>query len=96
MSDNVVDMPGVVTMAEWVKVDDGMWMPTDSALNNPQEYRRLVRTQIEELLAMYRRYPLPEFAAICQILTQMQQGYGDVEPFNRPMLAAMDDDDEED
>ena len=30
--------------------------------------RRLVRTQIEELLALYRQYPLPEFESISRYL----------------------------
>jgi hypothetical protein len=34
----------------------------------PPERRRLVRTQIEELFALYRLYPLPEFESVRQIL----------------------------
>ena len=30
----------------------------------PPERRRLVRTQIEELFALYRLYPLPEFESV--------------------------------
>jgi hypothetical protein len=46
-----------------------------------------MHTQVEELLAMYRRYPLPEFDAVWQVLTQMQRAYSDVTPFNRPLIA---------
>jgi hypothetical protein len=53
-----------------------------------------VRTQIEELLALYRHYPLPELESVWQILTQLQQAYDDVEPFNHPLLAALDDDED--
>jgi hypothetical protein len=49
------------------------------------------RTQVEELLAMYRRYPLPEFEAVRQVLTQMQRAYSDVTPFNRPLIAEFED-----
>ena len=52
-----------------------------------------MRTQVEELLALYRHYPLPEFESIRQILTQLQQAYSDVEPFDHPLLAvALDGD----
>jgi hypothetical protein len=47
--------------------------------------RRLVRTQIEELMALYQDYPLPELESVRQSLVQLQQAYGDAEPFNRPI-----------
>lgn len=89
---NVVDLSPTVTMREFTQVDGGKWTMTERVLNDPLECRRLVRTQIEELLALYRQYPLPEFESVRQILAQMQQAYGDVAPFDRPLLAAMDDD----
>jgi hypothetical protein len=72
------------------------FLATLLVLEKPLERRRLVRTQIEELLALYRHYPLPEFESVRQILTQLQQAYSDVEPFNHPLLAALDDPDQED
>ena len=60
-------------------------------LNDPLLYCRLVRTQIEELLALYQHYLLPERDSVGQILSQLQQAFSDVEPFNHPMLAALDD-----
>ena len=70
---NVVNMPGFVTMREFTEMDDGKWWSTESILNDPLLYRRLVRTQIEELLTLYRHYPLPEFDSVEQILSQLQQ-----------------------
>ena len=75
---NVVDLPIDVTMGAYTKVDDGKWALTEFVLNDPSLHRRLVRTQVEELLALYRQYPLSEFESVRQILTQMQQAYGDV------------------
>ena len=49
---NVVNMPGFVTMREFTEIDDGKWWSTESILNDPLLYRRLVRTQIEELLTL--------------------------------------------
>jgi hypothetical protein len=94
---NVVDMPGVVTMRAFTQVGDDEWSLTETVLNDPLQYRRLVRTQIEELLALYRHYPLREFESVRQILTQLQQAYNDVEPFDHPLLvAALEDEDDED
>jgi hypothetical protein len=94
---DVVDMPGGVTMRFATEVDEGRWYRTETILNDPSLYCRLVRTQIEELLALYRHYPLPEFESIRQILAQMQQAYSDVEPFDHPTFApALEDDDDED
>ena len=87
---NVVKMPSV-TMRTFTQVDDDKWTVTETILQDPPLYRRLVRTQIEELLALYRHYPLPEFESVGQILTQLQQAYNDVEPFNHSLLAALDD-----
>ena len=87
---NVVDLPIDVTMGAYTKVDDGKWALTEFVLNDPSLHRRLVRTQVEELLALYRQYPLSEFESVRQILTQMQQAYGDVAPYHHPLLAAMD------
>ena len=65
---NVVDLSPTVTMREFTQVDGGKWTMTERVLNDPLECRRLVRTQIEELLALYRQYPLPEFESVRQIL----------------------------
>jgi hypothetical protein len=92
---DIVNMPGGVMMRFATEIDDGKWCCTEFILNDPLQYRRLVRTQIEELLALYRQYPLPEFESVRQILSQMQQAYGDVAPFDHPLLAAMVDDDED-
>jgi hypothetical protein len=92
---NAVEMPGPVMIRAYTEVDDGRWGLTDKILEDPGERRRLVRTQIEELKTLYQQYPLPEFDAVEQILSQLQQAYRDVEPFNRRMLAAMDGDDED-
>jgi hypothetical protein len=83
-------------MRACTKVDDGKWALTEWVLNDPSLYRRLVRTQVEELLALYRHYPLPEFESVRQILTQIQHAYSDDAPFDHPLLAAMDDPDDED
>lgn len=94
---DVVDMPGVMTVRAFTQVDGGGWSLTEWVLHDPLQYRRLVRTQIEELLALYRHYPLREFESVEQILTQLQQAYSDVEPFDHPLLAAaLEDDDDED
>src|SRR5262245_56179941 len=94
---DVEKMPGGVTMRAFVDLDDGRFSCTEFVLNDPLRYRRLVRTQIEELLALYRHYPLPEFESVRQILTQLQHAYADVEPFNHPLLATplWTDDDED-
>ena len=93
---DVVDLPAV-TMRAFAQVDDEKWALTEWVLNDPLRRRRLVRTQIEELLALYRHYPLREFESVGQILTQLQQAYSDVEPFDHPLLAAaLEDDDDED
>jgi predicted RNA binding protein YcfA (HicA-like mRNA interferase family) len=85
-------MPGCVTMREFVELADGYFWTTEAVLNDDVQHRRLVRTQIEELLALYRQYPLPEFAVVERILTGLQHAYSDVEPFNHELLAAMDED----
>jgi hypothetical protein len=90
---DIVSMP--VTMRAITEVDGDEWALTEWVLNDPLQYRRLVRTQIEELLALYRHYPLREFEAIAQILTQMQQAYSNVEPFDHPLLAALDADEDD-
>jgi hypothetical protein len=92
---NVVDMPGVVRMRAFTDVDDDRFMATEWVLNDPSQYRRLVRTQIEELLALSQYYPLREFDSVRQILTQLQRAYSDVEPFYHPPLTALDDEDVE-
>ena len=69
---DVVDLPAV-TMRAFAQVGDEKWALTEWVLNDPLKRRRLVRTQIEELLALYRQYPLPEFESVRQILTQLQQ-----------------------
>ena len=92
---DVVDLHGVVTMRACTKVDDGKWALTEWVLNDPSLYRRLVRTQVEELLAFYRHYPLPEFESVRQILTQLQQAYSDVAPFDHSLPAALDDEEED-
>ena len=81
MSD-VVEMP-VVTMRGFTELDDGYWWATEAVLNDPVLHRRLVRTQIEEMLALYRYYPLPALGSVKQILEQLQQSYSDVEPTSR-------------
>jgi len=43
---------------------------------------RVVRTQIEELFALYRLYPLPEF--------ESASAYSDAEPYNHPLFAEAD------
>ena len=43
----------LVTMREFKQMDRGKWWLTEKILNDPSLYRRLVRTQIEELLALY-------------------------------------------
>ena len=65
-------------MREFTEMDDGKWWSTEYILNDPLLYRRLVRTQIEELLTLYRHYPLPEFDSVGQILSQLQQAFSDV------------------
>jgi len=50
---NVTEMPDLVTMREFTQIDGGKWWLTEKILNDPSLYRRLVRTQIEELLALY-------------------------------------------
>jgi hypothetical protein len=92
---NVVDMPDGVTMRAFTQVGDDQWSLTEWVLNDPSQYRRLVRTQIEELLALSQHYPLPEFDSVRQILTQLQRAYSDVEPFYHPPLTALDDEDVE-
>ena len=92
---NVTEMPDLVTMRSFTEVDDGKWGTTEYVLNDPVMRRRLTRTQIEEMLTLYGHYPLPEFDAVGQILRQMQRAYGDVEPFNHPMLAALEPEDED-
>jgi hypothetical protein len=93
---DVVDMPGGVTMRFATEVGDGVWSLTENVLNDPLQYCRLVRSQTEELLALYQQYPLPEFESVRQILAQMQRAYSDVAPFDHPLLAAMHDDDDDD
>jgi hypothetical protein len=47
----------VVTMRGFTELDDGYWWTTEAVLNDPMLHRRLVRTQIEEMLALYRVLP---------------------------------------
>jgi hypothetical protein len=90
---DVVNLPdGGRIMRGVTQLDGDQWMYTGYVLTDPLMRRRLVRTQTEELLALYQQYPLPEFESVRQLLTQMQQGYGDVAPYDHPLLAAMDDD----
>ena len=51
-------------MRAYTEVDDDQWALTETILDNPPERRRLVRTQIEELFALYRLYPLPELESL--------------------------------
>jgi hypothetical protein len=88
---DVVDLPVQVTMRACTKVDGGKWSMTEELLNDPLAYRRLVRTQIEELLALHAHYPLPELESVRQILVQLQQAYSDVTPFDRPLMAEFDE-----
>jgi hypothetical protein len=90
----VVDLPAV-TMRAFAQADDEKWALTEWVLNDPLRRRRLVRTQIEELLALYRQYPLPEFESVRQIPTQLQRAYSDVAPFDHSLSAALDDEDED-
>ena len=82
-------------MRDFVELDDGYWWNTENVLNDEGLYRRLVRTQIEELLALYAHYPLPEFDEVGRLLSGLQKTFGDVEPFNHEMLAALDDPDDD-
>ena len=41
-------------MRAYTEVDDDQWALTETILDNPPSDRRLVRTQIEELFALYR------------------------------------------
>ena len=91
---NVTELPRDYTMNEFVEVDDRKWAATEYVLNDPALYRRLVRTQIEELLALYARYPLPEFDEVGHVLNRLQRSYSNVEPFNHPLLADFEDDEE--
>jgi hypothetical protein len=47
------------------------------------------------MLALYRRYPLQEFDEVGHVLSRLQRAFGDVEPFNHPMLADFEEDDGE-
>jgi hypothetical protein len=84
-------------LREYTEVDDGRWILTDALLADPPAYRRLVRTQIEELYAVYSLYELPELDGIRHRLDQLRQEYSDAEPFNRLLLAdperGLDDED---
>jgi hypothetical protein len=91
MSD-VVKFSDMVCACIFTEVDNGNWTLTEWVLHDPQKRRRLVRTQIEELWALYEHYQLPEFENVRQVLTQMRQAYRDVEPFNHPLLAAQNED----
>jgi hypothetical protein len=91
---NVVELPRDYTMREFVELDDGYFWTTEAVLNDATLKRRLVRTQIDELLALYQQYPLAEFAVVERVLTGLQRAYSDVEPFNHEMLAAMNDPDD--
>jgi hypothetical protein len=81
------DVPDMVSMRPFTELDDGKWALTERVLGDPQKRRRLVRTQIEELWALYEYYPLPEFESVRQVLTQMRQAYSDIGPFRHPLLA---------
>jgi hypothetical protein len=81
----------VMTMRGYTQVDGGLWTRTDRLLNDLLERRRLVRTQIEELMALHAHYPLDELESVRQILVQLQQDYSDVAPFDRPLIAELDD-----
>jgi hypothetical protein len=63
---NVTEMPDLVTMREFTQMDGGKWWLTEKILNDPSLYRLLVRTQIEELLALYQHYLLPELDSVGQ------------------------------
>jgi hypothetical protein len=90
MSGNITPLPGLVAINEFTEVDDERWILTGCLLDNPASYRRLVRTQVEELYALYRHYPLPELDGIKQILEHLQQAYNNAEPFNRTLRANWD------
>jgi hypothetical protein len=79
------DIVKLATMRGYTVVDGGLWAMTERLLNDPVQRRRLVRTQIEELMALYQDYPLPELESVRQSLVQLQQAYGDAEPFNHPI-----------
>ena len=44
-------------MRAYTEVDGDQWALTETILDNPPECRRLVRTQIEELFALYPALP---------------------------------------
>ena len=90
--DNLMKLSRDYTMRDFVEMDGGAYWLTEKVLNDPSLYRRLVRTQIEELKALYRHYPLSEFDEVGHILNRLQQAYSNVEPFDHPLLAALDDD----
>jgi hypothetical protein len=90
MSD-VVDLSRQAPMRAYTQVDGGKWTLTERLLNDPLAYRRLIRTQIEELMALHAHYPLPELESVRRLLVQLQQAYGGAEPFNRPFMAGFDD-----
>jgi hypothetical protein len=85
MTDDV-DMPGMVAMPEFIEMDDGKWWLTEKVFDDPGLHRRLVRTQIEELVAVFLLYPLCELESVGQALHQLQQAYSKVAPFNHPTM----------
>ncbi|HZZ24536.1 MAG TPA: hypothetical protein VFE60_19000 [Roseiarcus sp.] len=64
------DIVKLATMRGYTVVDGGLWAMTKRLLNDPVQRRRLVRTQIEEPMALYQDYPLPELESVRQSLVQ--------------------------
>src|SRR5262245_37106057 len=69
----------------FIQRDNGLWVEISTALKDPIQRRRLVRTQIEELNSLYWHYPLKEFEGVRKLLAQLREAYSDVEPFDHPL-----------
>jgi hypothetical protein len=83
---NVTELPRDFTMNA-VEMDGRKWWLTEKVLNDKVLYRRLVLTQIGELLALYKLYPLPDLDEVGHILHRLRKAYDDVALFDRPLLA---------
>jgi hypothetical protein len=75
---------------EYAQADGDVFGLTEEFLKDPVLRRRLLRTQIEELWTLYWQYPFEELSAVRQILERLRKVYRLVEPFDHPMLAALD------